>query len=308
MRVLIGIDGSSNSLATASFVGRMLSVSQDELILAYVAPPPPFLGEDVDPGVAERAQRALSNAVFDEALVRLSEEWQPRTERLELSGAPGPMLLQTADEKQADLIAVGFRGTGFFERLMLGSVSRAVVHTAKVPVLVVKTTGGPESEKTAGTPDGIFRVLATNDGSEFGSRIATLAARFAWPERTRGWVARVVPPMFVHQLPAWLEPMQRDPDVEAMADAWRREHEEQIAEATKELKAFQQTLPAAFQHTEPLIAQGNPAEQVLDVITRHKIDLAIVGSRGNTTLERLMVGSTSARIINESPCSVLIAR
>jgi nucleotide-binding universal stress UspA family protein len=218
------------------------------------------------------------------------------------------MLLQTAGEKRAELIAVGFRGTSFFERLMLGSVSRAVVHTAQVPVLVVKTTGGPDSEKIAGTPDGTFRVLATYDGSEFGGRIAALAGKFAWPDSTRGWVVRVVPPMFVHQLPSWLEPVQRDPDVEAMAEAWRKEYEQQLDEAGNALKQFQQMLPESFRHTEPLVAQGHAAEQVLAMIARHKMDLTIVGSKGHSAVERLLVGSTSARIINEAPCSVLVAR
>lgn len=308
MRVLVGIDGSSNSLATVSFVGRLLSVEHDEIILAYVAPPPPFSGEDVDPGVAARAQRALGNAVFDEVLVRLPEAWQSRVDKLELAGAPGPMLLQTADEKRAELIAVGFRGTSFFERVMLGSVSRAVVHTAHVPVLVVKTTGGPDSEKIAGTPDGTFRVLATYDGSEFGERIAALAGKFAWPDSTRGFVLRVVPPMFVHQLPDWLKPVKRDPDVEVMAASWQREYDQQLEQAVDELEKFQQTLPESFHGTEPIVAQGPAAEQILAMIARQKIDLTIVGSRGHSAVERLLVGSTSARIINEAPCSVLIAR
>jgi nucleotide-binding universal stress UspA family protein len=218
------------------------------------------------------------------------------------------MLLQTADEKEADLIAVGFRGTGFFERLMLGSVSRAVVHTAHVPVLVVKTTGGPDSEKIAGTPDGTFRVLATYDGSEFGERIAALASKFAWPDSTRGFVVRVVPPMFHHQLPGWLKPIERDPDVEAMATAWQREYDQQLEQAVHELEGFQQTLPEPFHGTEPIVAQGHPAEQIQAMIARQTIDLTIVGSRGHTAVERLLVGSTSARIINEAPCSVLIAR
>jgi nucleotide-binding universal stress UspA family protein len=151
-------------------------------------------------------------------------------------------------------------------------------------------------------------VLAAFDGSEFGNRICALAGTLTWPDSTRGWAVRVVPPMFVHQLPDWLKPVQRDPDVEAMADAWRREYEQQLEQAGDELKAFQQSLPAVFHQTEPLVAQGIPAEQILANIARHKIDMTIVGSRGHTVLERLLVGSTSARIINEAPCSVLIAR
>jgi nucleotide-binding universal stress UspA family protein len=309
MKVLVGVDGSSNSLATVAFVGRLLSAEGNELLLAYVAPPLPYLGdEQLDPGVSSRAQMALANAVFDEAVMRLPDEWQSQVKRLELAGDPATALLQAADDRSAELVAVGFHGTGLFERFLLGSVSRAVVHSARVPVLVVKTTGGPTSEKIAGTPDGSFRMLAAYDGSEFGARIVALANRLSWPEAARGWVIRVVPPMFVHQLPNWLKPVERDPDVEAMAQAWRREHDQQIEQAVGELKQFQTQLPAEFRATEPIVAQGHPAEQILAMISRQKIDLAIVGSRGVSAVERLLVGSTSARVINEAPCSVLVAR
>jgi nucleotide-binding universal stress UspA family protein len=309
MKVLVGVDGSSNSLATVSFVARLLSVERDEIILAFVSPPLPFLGDDqLDPGVVARAQGALSNAVFEETVMRLPETWQPRVERLELMGAPGASLLQAADERGVELIAVGFRGTGLLERFLLGSVSRAVVHSARVPVLVVKTAGGPASENIAGTADGTFRVLAAYDGSEFGERIAALAARFSWPEGARGWVISVVPPMFAHHLPDWLQPIQRDPDVQAMAEAWQKEHEQQLAQAVDDLKSFQAKQPEIFRVTEPIVAQGNPGEQILAMIARQKIDLAVVGSRGHNAVERLLMGSTSARVVNEAPCSVLIAR
>jgi nucleotide-binding universal stress UspA family protein len=309
MKVLVGVDGSSNSLATVSFVGRLLSIERDELILAYVAPPLPILGdEQFDPAVAARAQGALNRAVFDEAVLRLPHEWQPKAERFELSGAPGPQLLAAADGRGIELIAVGCRGTGFFERFLMGSVSRAIIYSARVPVLVVKTTGGPNSEKLAGTADGTFRMLAAFDGSEFGERIAALVTKLSWPDRSRGWVIRVVQPMFVHQLPNWLEPLQRDPDVQAMAEAWQKEYDQQLERAVEEVKQYQAKLPAEFRATEPIVAQGNAAEQILATIARQKIDLAIVGSRGQGAVERLLVGSTSARVLNEAPCSVLISR
>jgi nucleotide-binding universal stress UspA family protein len=309
MKVLVGVDGSSNSLATAAFAGRLISPERDALVLAHVSPPLPFTGDDqLDPGVVSRAQGALANAVFDETVMRLPEEWQPHAERRETSGAPGAGLLQLAEELSADLIAVGFRGTGLFERFLLGSVSRAIVHSARVPVLVVKTTGGRESEKIAGTPDGTFRVLAAYDGSDFGAKIASIASKLSWPDSTRGWALTVVPPMFHHQLPAWMKPVERDPDVQAMAAAWQQEFDQQLEQSVDELKKFQATLPPGFSGTEPVVAQGHPAEQILAAISRLKIDLAVVGSRGHGAVERLLVGSTSARVVNEAPCSVLVAR
>jgi nucleotide-binding universal stress UspA family protein len=309
MKVLVGVDGSSNSLATVAFVGRLLSVERDALIMAYVSPPLPYLGDDqLDPGVAARAQGALSNAVFDEAVSRLPAEWRQRAERVELSGSPSAGLLESADERGVDLMAVGFRGTGLFERFLLGSVSRAVVHSARVPVLVVKTVDEEKSAGPAGVADGSLRVLAAYDGPEVGARIAAVVGQFAWPPGTRGWTVTVVPPMFVHQLPDWLQPITRDADVQAMAEAWQKEYEQQVAQAGEELKRFQLSLPTSFHASEPIVAQGRPAEQILAEIAKEKIDLAVVGSRGRGAVERLLLGSTSSQIVNESPCSVLIAR
>src|SRR5262245_7097181 len=132
MKVLVGVDGSSNSMATVAFTGRLVSADRDELVLAYVSPPLPYVGDDqLDPGVVSRAQGALANAVFDEAVMRLPETWQAHAQRLELTGDPGAGLLEAAQRQGVDLIAVGFRGTGLFERFLLGSVSRAVVHSAQ---------------------------------------------------------------------------------------------------------------------------------------------------------------------------------
>jgi len=53
-------------------------------------------------------------------------------------GAVADEILKTADSSKADLIMMGSRGLTGFKELVLGSVSSAVVHRAKVPVLTVK--------------------------------------------------------------------------------------------------------------------------------------------------------------------------
>ncbi len=55
-----------------------------------------------------------------------------------LEGRPGKKILERADEGNFDIIIMGSRGLGGIEELLLGSVSRVVVHGAKVPVTLVK--------------------------------------------------------------------------------------------------------------------------------------------------------------------------
>lgn len=53
-------------------------------------------------------------------------------------GKPAPEIIRFATEKKADLIVIGSRGKGGFERLLLGSVADEVVRAAHGNVLVVK--------------------------------------------------------------------------------------------------------------------------------------------------------------------------
>lgn len=304
MRVLVGVDGSSNSLATVAFVGRLLVHDRDQLILCYVAPEVPSEVDDLlDPGVAIRAKSALSNAVFDEALSRLAPEWRTPVERVETSGGAGATLLAVAQDRGVDMIAVGFRGAGLFERFMLGSVSRAVVQSASVPVLVVKSDPGEQA--ALNDP---LRVLVTYDGAEMGQRIAGVANQIAWPTEANGWVLSVVPPMFIAELPDWLKPIARDDDVRAMAEAWQKEHDQQVAETVGELRAFLQTLPENFRRNEPIVAEGHPGEKILQSIRKLRIGLVVVGNRGRGGVAELLIGSTSAEVINGAPCSALVVR
>jgi nucleotide-binding universal stress UspA family protein len=311
MKALVGVDGSSNSLAAVEFVGRLLSPERDQVTLLYVAPEVAFGGDDkLDAAVQQRARNALSRAVFDEALARLPAEWQTKIEAVEHAGAPGAVILEAAERRQVDMVAVGFRGTTLFERLMLGSVSRAVVHTAPMPVLVVKTVPSHDDriEKPAGMGDRKLRVLVTYDGAAFGARIAAHLKKIEWPAVTEGHVMTVVSPMHVSELPDWLQQKARDPDVAAMAEAWKKEHEQNVEAARQELAAFQQTLPASFRSQPPIVAEGRPADEIVAQLESSPFDLVVLGSRGQGSVSRLLLGSTSSQVLGCSPASALIVR
>ena len=53
------------------------------------------------------------------------------------------------------------------------------------------------------------------------------------------------------------------------------------------------------------IATGIPSEEVLAVARAEEADLVVVGTRGKTGLEHVLLGSTAERIIRMAPCPVL---
>ncbi len=310
MKVLIGVDGSSNSFAAVEFVGRLLSPERDEIVLLFATPAISFDDERLDPAVEQRARSALSRTVLEAALERLPIEWRARVTQREVADSASAALLAAIETEKADLIAVGFRGTsGLVEEFVLGSVSRAVAYSASVPALVVKSR--PKSEEPAkqsrGSVSQRMHVLLTYDQRDYAERAAELLKRFTWPPETRGTVMTVVQRMFLAGLPDWIK-VERDADVAAMAAAWETEHQQQVQAARVELESFRATLPPCFASEEPVVAEGRAAEEILAKIRDKAIDLAVLGSRGSGSLMRLLLGSTSEQVLREAPCSVLIVR
>lgn len=59
-------------------------------------------------------------------------------------GDPAEEIVQYADSKEIDLIALGTTGRGGFERFLVGSVADKVIRTASVPVLTTRPAELPE--------------------------------------------------------------------------------------------------------------------------------------------------------------------
>ncbi len=183
-------------------------------------------------------------------------------------------------------------------RLLLGSVSRAVVHHATRPVWVARP-------RPAGHQPGL-NVLWAFEKPELGRSAAELLARFTWPEGTNFHALCIVPSIFAGKIPDWLEQQARSPDVEAMVQAWAREHDAELRASRTQVEAFVRGLPAPLATCQPIIAEGEPAREILATIQKENIDLVVVGSQHKRSVATLILGSTSEAVLNHAGCSVLI--
>jgi len=57
-----------------------------------------------------------------------------------------------------------------------------------------------------------------------------------------------------------------------------------------------------------ILSKGRDAEEILDFIRKSNIDLMVMGAFGHNRLRELLLGSTTSRILQESPIPVLLIR
>jgi nucleotide-binding universal stress UspA family protein len=297
MKVLIGVDGSSGSFEAIALVSRIVDAGRDQIALYYSAAEmlqgPAGQSE---PGIRDRARQALADAVFVEAKKRLPAALRDGVHTIAGAQRPAHGLLVAADNWRADVIAVGSRGLGPIQNVLLGSVARGVVQAGTLPVLVARgSSAGQES----------LRLLVAYDRAS-AARVAELLGQITWPKGSTGRVMRVVESFLAGPLPAWLEQQARDADAEAMAQAWVSEHEEEVRQQREELAAYIAQLPSAFRGQAPIVCEGHPADQILKTIAADAVDLIVVGKTAERGLARMILGSTSARVLSHTQCSVLV--
>ena len=59
---------------------------------------------------------------------------------------------------------------------------------------------------------------------------------------------------------------------------------------------------------ETKIATGDPAEEILQATETEKPDLLVMGSRGLSGFERVMIGSVSLKVLHHVKCDMMIVR
>ena len=144
-KILVCSDGSEHALRAvraAVVIAHKFDVPLVSLsVYDPSIPPAPYIG--VPGGLLETATDMSRYA--DETLAaveketgRALEEARIRYEMRREFGHPVERIVAVAHDEKADLIVMGSRGLGGFQRFLLGSVSDGVIHHAHCAVLIVR--------------------------------------------------------------------------------------------------------------------------------------------------------------------------
>jgi nucleotide-binding universal stress UspA family protein len=146
--VVAGYDGSEQADAAIEAAGRLLSIREmlvqtvwlscSEAAAAGVAGAPAGVvvkgAEEIDIQVRQGAKRTAGRG----ARLATKHGLEARAEAVRAYGNVWRTLLDAAHDHRAAAVVLGSRGRSAFASHVLGSVSRALVHHAPAPVLVVR--------------------------------------------------------------------------------------------------------------------------------------------------------------------------
>ena len=70
-------------------------------------------------------------------------------------------------------------------------------------------------------------------------------------------------------------------------------------------EALRRVLPTAPEiRYEHHLLMGNPAQELIDLATKERVDLIVMGTHGRTGLSRLLMGSVAEEVVRQAPCPV----
>lgn len=90
-------------------------------------------------------------------------------------------------------------------------------------------------------------------------------------------------------------------EVDAMLDDAREHFEQQFKKISVRAKDLEVELDTA-------IAVGHPVEQIVHRAEQDGIDLIVLGRRGKSRFEKMLVGSTAEKVLRYAHCPVMVVR
>lgn len=137
-KVLVATDGSECAKKALDSAVNLAKIANGSLTIMHVLqlPHTAGFGKTLTAEILLHYRRDAKE--FLEEQQHEAEAQGVKADTLLVKGSPAKAILYAAKAMRVDLIVIGSRGLGGVKGLLLGSVSNAVIHSSKIPVLVTK--------------------------------------------------------------------------------------------------------------------------------------------------------------------------
>ena len=146
----------------------------------------------------------------------------------------------------------------------------------------------------------IKKILVATDASAASSRAVSFAARLSIQHESELLILNVIRDM---QLP---EALRNDPDFESFyntRDELMREAADRILKEARQIAKKE-----GAKNIQTAIGSGDPATSVAGFARRRKIDMIVVGTRGQSRVKASWMGSVSRKLLDITEVNCLVVR
>lgn len=305
MKVLLATDGSTQSATAIETAVQLLRKEEAAFDLLCVAPEfiPPAAGKEKNVRKRSRMVDAYREQIRAEAHAKvLHAQASLATRGIEAGvrveeGSPARVIVRLS--RDYGLTVVGSLDRYTRGRVGLGRVASQVVAAIPNAVLVGRDLPADRS----------WRVLIAVDGS--------LAAEHALDEMAANFRLQTAELTLMHVTETpwvhlglgreWFEYPKEMIDRTGNAAGVTFENELKY-EAEAVLEDARAQLEARSLAANTIVADGDPALEIVSEAERGEYDLIVLGATGASDLKHDMLGSVSTRVAQDAPCSVFIAR
>jgi nucleotide-binding universal stress UspA family protein len=235
------------------------------------------------------------NRIMEDANTQLEElagdqpvAWEP----LITVGKPADEISRAVEEQNIDLVITATRGRSGFKRLILGSVTERLMRTLTCPLLVVHS---PEHEFVTPSEQKVQlqKILVGCDFSPDSGRAFDHGLSLAQEFQAELHLAHVIEP-----------PVQ--PNL-LKEETWvsggiQEDYHDQLIQKLKDMVPGE---AANWCTPQTSIMEGQPYDELVKYADTRDIDMIVLGVRGHGLVKNLFLGSTTDRVIRNSPCPVL---
>jgi len=211
------------------------------------------------------AQRVRDAGVECETVVRL--------------GLPADQILTFLREREIDRIVIGTHSLGPIGRLLVGSAAEAVLRNARTPVFIV----GPEVGDANYCNFSVRTILCGISLYKTSSMLAGFAAELAAEHNARLVLQHVIRPQERAELLAGRTIDQIEDELVSLIPA---ELQSRIA-------------------VEPIVAPGDPTEELLYQSRAQQADLIVLGAQGATTFAAMTRHGVTYKVLAHAHCPVM---
>ncbi|MEZ0360505.1 MAG: universal stress protein [Hydrogenobacter sp.] len=288
MKLLVPVDFTEITNQIIRLAKNIAQTHQAKVTLLHVVSPILYLPYPESFGMSVVDLELLSDLEKkkeEEAMQKLSglaDFLKPLSVELAVDiGDPAETILERED--LFDLILMGSHRKGLVEKILVGSTAEKVARYTKKPLLVIK---GKEIES-------FKKVVIAHDLSKYADEAFDFSLKLLKPFRPSITILHVEETI---ELPV----VTNIKDV--ISERYREEKEKYLAKLKNKAKE------EGFD-TQVKKMEGTPVQAILDYLRSDKdVDLLVMGSRGLSTLQRVLLGSTSSEVLRKAEIPILIHR